>query len=98
MEEPDSPSKMSLERSVSYKEEEDDFEDVPEEQYQEMLKAMALKKEQDEANQVEGRENFDYSVPRRRKKQLISEQAIENSPPKLPKKDTIDSDLLEWIK
>lgn len=59
---------------------------------------MQTKKQEDEANLVEGRETFDYSVPHKRKKQLVSEHTIENSPPKLLKNDTIDADLLEWIK
>ena len=37
-------------------------------------------------------------MPKRRKKAKASETALENSPPKLVKKDTISPDMLEWIK
>ena len=41
-----------------------------------MVKEMEIKKEQDQANQVEGREEFDYTVPRKRKKATHSEANI----------------------
>lgn len=49
MEEPDSPSKLSLDKSVSLREDDpdNDYEDIPEEEYQQMLQAMDAKKEQD---------------------------------------------------
>ena len=98
MEEPESPAKISVADSMEIKPEEDDYEDIPEEEYLQLVKDMELKKEQDEAAQVEGRENFDYTVPKRRKKANPSQTALENSPPKLVKKDTISPDLLEWVK
>lgn len=37
-------------------------------------------------------------MARKRKKTKKEENPIEQSPPKLAKKDTIDPDLIEWIK
>ncbi len=37
-------------------------------------------------------------MARKRKKTKKEENHIEQSPPKLVKKDTIDPDLIEWIK
>ena len=59
---------------------------------------MAEKKEADETNQVEGRENFDYTVPNKRKKVCASETELNHPSLKLTKKETINSELLEWIK
>lgn len=39
-----------------------------------MVKEMEEKKAQDEANQVEGRESFDYTVAKKRKKQPKMEE------------------------
>lgn len=51
---------------------------------------MEAKKEEDEANQVEGRESFDYSVPRRRKKANISQTKLESILEKEEKKNEVD--------
>lgn len=64
---------------------------------------MEQKKEKDEAEQVEGRENFDYTVQRRRKKvktikasdqeeNNVDLKALEKSGPKA------EPEVLEWIK
>ena len=47
MEEPESPAKISVAESMEIKPEEDDFEDIPEEEYLQLVKDMELKKEQD---------------------------------------------------
>ena len=44
------------------------IEDIPEDEYLELVRDMENKKREDEANQIEGRENFDYNVPKTRKK------------------------------
>lgn len=56
---------------------------------------MELKKEQDEANQVEGREAFDYSVPRRRKKPTTIEVMPVGEP---EKQEVVEPEVIEWIK
>lgn len=54
------------------------------------MKDMEAKKEEDEANQVEGRESFDYSVPRRRKKVNHSQTNLEAIPENEDKKNEVD--------
>lgn len=51
---------------------------------------MEAKKEEDESNQVEGRESFDYSVPRRRKKINRSQTKLEAILEKEEKKNEVD--------
>ena len=61
------------------------------------MKEMEAKKEQDEANQVEGREEFDYTVSRRRKKVSPPPPVVE-APPSEPDKQAVDKEVIEWIK
>lgn len=63
---------------------------------------MEIKKAKDEADQVEGRENFDYTVERKRKKASTIVEEPE-SPTKEPKNYEkygykIEPEVLEWVK
>lgn len=55
-----------------------------------MVAAAEVRKKQDEENKVEGRENIDYSVPRRRKKPKPEES--------LETEKHLDPLLVEWVK
>lgn len=79
---PASPSRPPAEKIESE-------EDIPEAEYQEMLAAMEAKKKADEENKVEGRETFDYSVPKRRKKQKTDEPEPEKM---------LDPMAVDWMK
>jgi hypothetical protein len=86
---PESPQDRSPGHSPQHspmKEEEE--EDIPEEEYQMLVQAMEIRKQEDEQNKVEGREHIDYVVPRRRKK---VKEAVEQ-------KNDIDPMLVEWTK
>ena len=60
---------------------------------------MDRKKEEDEANQVQGRENFDYTVQKKRKRLNRSQINLDGiSEQKEEKKNEIDHEVLDWIK